>query len=63
MTQKINLLKDREVRLKLLPKIEDRKVPTIQFDLKALDERIDSVDTKLNAILEGNDMQDFIKET
>lgn len=56
-------MKDKEIKLKLMPKIFDRKVHTIKFDLNSLDERINTVDNALNGILEGNDMQEFIKET
>lgn len=63
LQEKINLMKDKEVKLKLLPKVYDKKVPTIDFDLKVLDEKIETVDKALNDILEGNDMQEFIRET
>lgn len=56
-------MKETEVRLKLLPKVLDKKVPDINFDLQKLDLKIDSVDSALNEILEGSDMQEFIKDT
>lgn len=40
----IKILRDKEIKLKLLPKIDDRKVHTIKFDLKTLDEKINQLD-------------------
>lgn len=43
-----------------MPRLEDRKVPTIKFNLKELDEKLDSVDLALKNTLGQNDMIKFI---
>lgn len=63
LTHQLRIMRDKEMKLQLLPQVEHRKVLNINFNLQELDQKIDSVDKALTEVLEGSNMDAFMAET
>lgn len=60
---RIKKMKDKQLKLLGMKRLEERKVKSLNFNLEELDQKIDKVDAELKETLKENKMEQFVVDT